>query len=81
MRDVSSCAISGKETPRRDLVPLDAVHHRLEERIRADHPSLAPDAQISQSARYRAIYVEDLLKAEKGELSEPDRGRCQHCCL
>jgi uncharacterized membrane protein len=69
------CAISGKETRRRDLVSLETQHHSLEERIRADHPRLAPDALISRAeiARYRTIYVEDLLKAEKGELSELDR--------
>ena len=72
---VASCAISGKERPRRELVALETLHHSLEERIRADHPELRPDALISRAeiARYRALYVEELLKAEKGELSELDR--------
>jgi uncharacterized membrane protein len=69
------CAISGEERPRRELVPLETVHHSLEERIRADHPQLGPDVLVSRAevARYRALYVEELLKAEKGELSELDR--------
>ena len=69
------CAISGKEKPRRELVALETLHHSLEQRIRADHPDLRPDALISRAevARYRALYVEEMLKAEKGELSELDR--------
>jgi len=69
------CAISGKETPRRELVALETLHHSLEERIRADHPELHSDALISRAeiARYRALYIEELLKAEKGELSRLDR--------
>jgi uncharacterized membrane protein len=68
-------AISGKERPRRDLVPLDAVRPSLAERIRRDHPDLAPEALISLSelARYRTLYVEELLVAEHGELTELDR--------
>jgi len=69
------CSISGKERPRRDLVPLETLNRSLEERIRADHPQLGPDVLISgaEVARYRALYVEELLKAEKGELSQLDR--------
>jgi len=71
----SVCAISGKERPRRDLIPLDAVRPSLAERIRRDRPDLAPDALISLSelAKYRTLYVEELLLAENGELTELDR--------
>ena len=70
-----ACAISGKERPRRDLVTLDAVRPSLVERIRQDHPQLMQDALVSLSelARYRTLYVEELLKAEHGELTELDR--------
>jgi uncharacterized membrane protein len=69
------CAVSGQETPRRQLIALETLHRSLEERIRADHPELSADALISRAeiARYRALYVEELLKAEKGELSQLDR--------
>ncbi len=69
------CAISGKERPRRDIVSLDMVRPTLAERIRRDHPQLAPDAFISlaELAHYRTLYVEELLKEEHGELTELDR--------
>src|SRR6202163_4539397 len=69
------CAISGKERPRRDLIALDAVRPSLAERIRRDRPDLAPDALISlaELARFRTLYVEELLLAENGELTELDR--------
>ena len=69
------CAISGREKARRDLIPLETVRPTLVERILKDHPDLAQDALISRSevARYRALYVEDLLKAEVGEITELER--------
>src|SRR5260370_23060516 len=69
------CGISGKEWPRRDLVSLDEVRPSLAERIRRDRPDLAPDALISsrELARFRTLYVEELLLAENGELTELDR--------
>ncbi len=74
-KDRLPCAISGREKARRDLVPLDAVRPSLMERILKDHPDLAQDALISRSevARYRALYVEDLLRAEVGEITELER--------
>ena len=70
-----ACAISGKERPRRDLVSLETLRPSLSERIRADHPDLSPEALISRNelARYRTLYVEELLEAEHGELTELDR--------
>jgi uncharacterized membrane protein len=69
------CAISGRERSRRDLVPLEAIRPSLAERMRADHPELAPDALVSltELSRYRTLYVEELLKTEHGELTELDR--------
>ena len=71
----SPCAISGKERPRRELIALDNVRPSLVERIRKDHPDIASDALIglSELARYRTLYVEELLKTEHGELTELDR--------
>ena len=70
-----TCAITGRERPRRELVNLEMVRPSLTERIRAEHPDLAPDAFISRAelARYRSLYVEDMLRAESGDLSELDR--------
>jgi uncharacterized membrane protein len=70
-----TCAISGRDRPRRDLISLETLRPTLTDRIRADHPELSPDALISRSelARYRTLYVEELLEAEHGELTELDR--------
>jgi uncharacterized membrane protein len=48
------------------------VRSHLMERIRADHPDLAPDAAVSRAviAEYRGRLVEDLLREERGELSD-----------
>jgi uncharacterized membrane protein len=69
------CAISGRELPRDELVPLDTVSSGIKAEIWIDYPQLDPAAMISRAAlaRYRARYVESLLKAEKGELSDLDR--------
>jgi uncharacterized membrane protein len=71
----SVCAVSGKEVPPRDLIPLDQLLPSLSERIRADYPGLAADALISrnEAARYRTLYVQELLRTEHGELTELDR--------
>ncbi len=71
----SICSISGKEYARRDLVQLDALRPSLADRIRQDHPELGFDALVSKAelGRYRAKYVEELLKAEHGDLTELDR--------
>ena len=69
------CAISGRERPRKDLVSLEDMRPALADRIRKDHPELPPEAMISlaEIARYRTLYVEELLKAEHGDLSEIER--------
>jgi uncharacterized membrane protein len=74
-KDRLTCAISGRERPRRDLVHLEMVRPSLAERIRAAHPDLAPDALVSRAelARYRSLYVEEMLKAESGEITDLDR--------
>lgn len=69
------CAISGRERARRELVNIETLRPSLLDRIRKDHPDLPPDALVerSQLARYRALYVDDLLREERGELTEIER--------
>ncbi len=69
------CAISGREHRARDLLPLDALRPSLAERILVDHPGLEMHSLVSRDevARYRARYVEELLRLERGELGELDR--------
>ncbi|MET4803799.1 DUF1003 domain-containing protein [Bradyrhizobium sp. LB11.1] len=73
--DRALSAISGRDDNRSNLVSLDQLAPKLVERIRVDHPTLAPGALISrgEAASYRRIYVEELLQAEHGELTELDR--------
>ncbi|WP_295559572.1 DUF1003 domain-containing protein [uncultured Hyphomicrobium sp.] len=68
----STCAVSGRELPRRLLVNLETVRPNLAERIRREHPDLPADALIAKSEleRYRSLYVEELLRDETGEISE-----------
>ena len=65
------CAITGVQHPACDLIPIELVRQAIVERIRKDHPTLPEHATISrqEANRYRTIYVEELLIAERGELS------------
>jgi len=69
------CAITGKHRPKKEMVNIETVRPSLAERIRTDHPDLPVDALISRRVLdlYRARLVEDLLKAERGDLSEMER--------
>jgi uncharacterized membrane protein len=69
------CAITQRHLKRKDAVTIEALRPSLAERIRLDHPDLAPDSLISRAEvdRYRRLYVEEILMAEHGEFSELDR--------
>jgi uncharacterized membrane protein len=69
------CAITGSLRPRKDLVAFETLRPSISERIRQDYPELPPDALISRRelARYRQIYVEEVLRQEHGELTELER--------
>ena len=69
------CAISGRALPRSQLVPLELLRPNIAERIRKEHPELPPDALIGrrEADRFRILYVQELLKEERGELSELDQ--------
>ena len=68
-------AISGRKFKKRELVRVDDLRPGLAERIRADYPDLPASAKISRNelARYRMLYVEELLQTEHGEFTELDR--------
>ncbi len=72
--DQLTCALTGRKSARKNLIDIDTVRPSLAARIRADHPTLADGALVSaqEIARYRTLYVQDLLKAESGELSDID---------
>ena len=69
------CALSGRMISRRNAIPLESVRPTLVDRMMRDHPGLSPDALISRDevGRYRSLYVEEILTAERGELSELDK--------
>ena len=68
-------ALTGRKYRKRDLVNIDQLRPSLAERIRRDYPDLPPHAKISvgELARYRMLYVEELLQLEHGEFTELDR--------
>ncbi|MDP8995722.1 MAG: DUF1003 domain-containing protein [Pseudomonadota bacterium] len=70
-----TCAISGKQYPSRSLQSLGSLRPSLMELILRDHPKLKNDSLISavELDKYRMRYVEDMLLAEHGELTELDR--------
>lgn len=70
-----TCAISGVEMSRKNLVLLATLRPSLAERILADFPQLTEHSLISKTelARYRTRYVEEILREEHGEYTELDR--------
>ena len=69
------CAITGKNRPKKEMINIETVRPGLAERIRGDYPDLPSDAMISRRVidLYRVRYVEELMKAELGDLSEIER--------
>jgi uncharacterized membrane protein len=65
------CALTGRDLPRRDLVPLYALSPGLVEAIRQERPDLPADALIDRRevARRRDRHIRDLLEEEHGELT------------
>lgn len=73
--DIILCPINGKTCSRRDSVVLDHLRPALVDRVLKDHPKLETDSRISRAAadRYRLMYVEELLRQERGELTRLDQ--------
>ena len=57
------------------MLAAAALRHAVAERIRRDHPDFRADGYVCQAcnARYRAEYVQEMLEAERGELSSLDQ--------
>ena len=75
LRQPGSCPITGEAYSSHTSVVLDHLHPSLAERIRQDYPALTSDARISRTAadRYRTLHVEELLRQERGELTQLDK--------
>jgi uncharacterized membrane protein len=70
-----TCAVSGKHFASKALVKLHDIRPSLADRILQDHPKLTPASLIStvELDKYRSKYVEEMLLAEHGELSQLDK--------
>ncbi|WP_201864431.1 DUF1003 domain-containing protein [Microvirga soli] len=70
-----TCPVTGKTYPMREFVVIDQLRPALADRIRQDHPELSAHGRVSQAAvdQYRLLYVEELLRQERGELSRLDK--------
>jgi uncharacterized membrane protein len=64
------CALCGRARPRAEFLPLEIIRPSVQRLILADHPGLPPEALVCAEdlSRYRSLYVEHVLEAEKGEL-------------
>src|SRR4051812_27175943 len=69
------CPITGKSHPQQDFVLLEHLRPALADRVLKDHPGLTLETRISRQAadHYRTLYVEDLLRQERGELTKLDQ--------
>ena len=69
------CALTGRELSRRRAVIVDSLRPTLLDRMREDYPNLSDDSYVDQAEveRYRTLYVEEMLKLERGELSDLDQ--------
>jgi uncharacterized membrane protein len=65
------CPICSLSKPKTEGRPADLVHGPVGELIRKQHPDWDPNHEICLSClnQFRAEYVEDVLEAQRGELS------------
>ena len=68
------CALTGRELPWRDLVPVHALSSGLVELLARERPEIGLDATIDRRevARLRERHLRDLLAEERGELTALD---------
>jgi uncharacterized membrane protein len=71
----AECLICHRRLKRSELRPLASVSDGVAARLRADLGALPEDGFVCREdlARYRRLYVERLLEAERGELGALDR--------
>jgi uncharacterized membrane protein len=79
--DATRCALCGRESPGRDLVPQTAVHASIAERLGREQPARWPGSgHVCHAclARERLAYVLERLEQERGELSEVEAQVARH---
>jgi uncharacterized membrane protein len=65
------CSVCGKVKPRAQLVPAETVREAISALILKDHPDWPQEGFVCREDlnRYRADYIEDIVEAEKGEVT------------
>ncbi len=65
------CPICGKTKPLDDFRSAEIIHAPIQKLIKEQHPDWDTDHMICQSclSRFRSEYVEDVLEAQRGELT------------
>jgi uncharacterized membrane protein len=68
------CAICGKTKSMSEMMPAALVRSAIAELIKKVHPEWKPDDYICSTDlnHFRSIYIQNLLEAEKGELTTLD---------
>ncbi len=70
----ATCAITGREWPRRQLVNLETIRPSLAELIHRDHPDLPQDALVSRRDRPVPVPLRGgIAVGETGDISEIER--------
>jgi uncharacterized membrane protein len=69
------CGVCGRSKPRSQLKSVALIRLPIAELIRNDHPDLSADGFVCHEDlnRYRSAYVESLVAAERGEISNLER--------
>ncbi len=70
-RRTTLCRICQKPRPATDVIDRELIHRTVMELIKKSYPDWSPQDVVCLSClnRFRGEYVEDVLQAEKGELS------------
>lgn len=66
------CQVTKKRLPHHLLLPGKAIRHHVLQLIKADYPDFDEEKYIAADvvAKYRKLYLEQLLRQELGELTE-----------
>ena len=70
-----TCAVCGKTCDAADLRSARSIRPGIYDLMRKDHPDITHGDRVCRDdlARYRRLYLEDLLEEERGELTALDR--------
>jgi uncharacterized membrane protein len=69
------CSLCGKSFPVADLIPVSLVREPIADLIRSENPQWSGEGMLCQEdlSNYRSLYIQKILQAEKGELTELEK--------